>query len=138
MRAVKTNKVFVSAQSNRQPADRNESRHRHAVDVLRREGVAFQELDGCWQGAREKTLVLCATDVRSHEENMELAINLARLFDQEAVLEVTNDDQATLYTLTNGLWPQKVGRFVEVTEAEALARTSYTRDADGRYFSVVG
>ncbi len=137
MRGSKTNKVFFSAHRSDRSHAANESNHAKALDLLRREGVAYRTVTGAWKGATETTILIEASDVRTHELNLDLALNMARLFSQDAVLEVANDDTALLHDTGGGSGTRVLGRFREASRSEALSQDGYTYDqASDRYYVV--
>lgn len=137
MRALNTNKVFFSAHRVGNSAEQNDSAHAKALDLLRREGVSYRLLMGVWQGNEERSIMLESTDVRQHEQHVELALSLARLFRQDAVLEVANDGAAILHDVAGGSGTRAIGTFQEASGDLAKMQDGYTYDpATGKFYIV--
>lgn len=136
MKALKTNKVFVSVYLNNKSLEVNNQNHKKAQELLSKEGINFQVLTGIYKNNRELTFLLQSTSVEQHENNLDTAHNLGLLFNQESFLEVSNDDTAVLHFLS-GQDEVLKGTFREVTEKEAIANDNYTYEPiDNRYFVV--
>lgn len=137
MRALKTNKVFFSADSMNRDADRNEVAFQACRLALQKAiGTGFGVLQGRYQGFNEQTFLLESTDYGIHEDNVALALELADQFSQESILVVDNEDVATIVTVS-GRESVVIGRFTEVSEDEAKRESAYTFDPlSGRYFVV--
>jgi len=132
---TKSNKMFVSAFQSGFTGDANWINHNKAREMLKREGVVFGEVKGCYKGKLEYAFILVSDSQQGHKDNFQLAYSLGQLFNQESILEVHNDDTAVLHYL--GGDSVKLGQLVEVPSAEALASDSYTFEpVTGRYFVV--
>lgn len=137
MKALNPNKVLVSAFQNGKTDEQNRANHERAYDILRREGLNFRVVRGVYKGVAELSFVLFGDDIRTHEGNLQACINLARLFNQESVLEVHNDGAAALHYLNSGYRVERIGTFKGVSEAEAAGREAFTYDPlSGQYFVV--
>lgn len=138
MRALQTNKVFFSAYRTDRTLEQNLKAHDDAKETLDNLGLLYQVVTGVYKGATELSIMLDASDARSHESNMQVAIELARINAQESILEVHNDGAAVLHTLLwNGSEVAWCGTFRESSRSNALARESYTYDdATNRYWVV--
>lgn len=136
MRDIKTSKVFVSVFKG-WDAEQDSKNHAKAFDVLRREGVQFHVVRGGYKGRIEETFMLYTNNAEEHAAHLALGMDLARSFKQDAVLEIANDDTATLHRFAEGYSAKQVGTWKEVTKEEALRRDGYTCDPfSGRYFIV--
>lgn len=132
MKSLTPNKVFVSVET--AYSDQNELSIRKAKDLLRREDVSYTLVNGVYHDIPEKSFMLASTDINVHEDNLQAALNLARLFNQESVLEVLNDGTSYLHYIRSG---DKIylGVFQSVSKEVALAQSSYT-EYNGVYFIV--
>ena len=81
--------------------------------------------------------MLYTTNAEEHAQHIALGIDLARSFEQAAILEVANDDTAFLHRLGTGYAVDNLGRFREVSHAVAMERGEFTCDPfSNRYFVV--
>lgn len=137
MRSLNTNKVFVSAYRSEALDSINKANHAVALDMLRREGVAFTTIIGVWQGIREESFLLQAASARDHALNLHIALSLARLFKQDAVLEVGNDNAAYLYRLkgAESTSPEYIGHMSEIPQLDAESQLGYSI-INGRYYGI--
>jgi hypothetical protein len=139
MRNIKSNKVLFSAFKGSQLPSDNERSHRALLTDLAIAGVPSRVLNGAYKGVTEKCILLESDYVNVHAKNLELALQLAKRYGQESVLEVHNDGAAVLHRLNTFGPPvsDKIGTFHEATEKEALDRDAFTHDAEsGRYYVV--
>lgn len=134
---IQSNKVFVSAFRSIQSEHLNRLNHAEARNVLIRGGFNFKVVEGVYKGVKELSFVLFADNVDTHTMNMTEALNIARRFGQESILEVHNDGAAELHYLDNGYRVERIGRFRGASEQDAVNRDAYTRDpVSGAYFVV--
>lgn len=132
---VKTNKVFVSAYSANKSVEANHENHRKAIQLLNDEGITFQIVHGFYKGSKELTLLLSSDNASDHKANLEAALGIGMLFNQESVLEVGNDNASILHNISGTA--DHIGVFSEVDSVEALASDNYTHEPrSNRYFVV--
>jgi hypothetical protein len=104
--------------------------------MLQDRGISFRVMLGVWQGTKEASIMLEASDAVSHALHMQAAKELGRWWRQTAVLEVDNEGQATMHYMLRGI-AEPIGLFREATQAEAQSRDGYTLDqASGRYWVI--
>lgn len=130
------NKVFVSVYKSDLTVEQNHANHVKASGLLTLEGISFQVVKGVYKGEAELTFLLSNTDFTKHIANVLMAFNLGMLFNQESILEVSNDGRATLKYIDGE--SKDIGELKEVSETEALASDAYTLEpVSKRYFKVV-
>lgn len=133
---TKSNKVLVSVYRSSLSNEVNHANHNKAIELLNREKVSFQVVNGVYKNGHELTFLLASDSVQGHEHNLYVANSLALLFNQESILEVHNDDIAFL-KYTNGVH-KRLGVFQEVDQTNALKLDSYTFEpVSSRFFAVI-
>lgn len=131
------NKILVSVFQSSQSLETNTANHNKAIEMLTREDIPFQVVKGVYKGVSELSFLLSSDSINGHLVNKSVALNLGRLFNQESILEVHNDDLAQLHYL-NGMTIANLGEFSEVSESKALGLESYTFEpVSQRYFAVI-
>lgn len=137
MRALQSNKVFVSAFRTDKSDEQNRVNHEYAFKMLKSRGFNFQVVRGTYKGVSELAFVLLAGDVKTHEDNLRVAFELAHLYSQESVLEVHNDGTAELHYLDNGYRVERIGTFRAASELEASKRDSFTYEPKSNQYFVI-
>lgn len=137
MKSLNTNKVFVSAYRTDKTYSENEQNHSKAIELLKREGFNYRVVTGVWKGVQERSILLEANDYRTHSDHVDAALGIARLFNQDAVLEVAHDGHAVIHDTGSGSGSKPIGTFRETSKEDALNRDGYTFDVvTDRYFVV--
>ena len=135
MRSLRSNLVLVSAYGSKLSNEQNHANHEKAIEMLERNNVRFQVVNGVYKGAKELVFLMASTDFYTHDQNVTVAYMVGHLFNQESVLEVHNDGTAVLHYLGGN--KVSLGKFQEVNEVEALNHDSYTHEPVlDRYFVV--
>ena len=88
MRYVGSNFVLVSVMKDNKHDNLKLAK---AEEILSREGIEYELVTVKWDDTFTKAFVLESTDIQEHHRNLEIAKNLALLFNKEQVLEVHND-----------------------------------------------
>lgn len=116
----------------------NATHHAKAKELLRKEGISFEELTGVSQNGTQAdiTFLLTASDVNVHASHVEAALSLITLFNRERFLEVHNDGKVDVHYVT-GNTHYSVGSFVELPKGDKLPDAYVVREGDGRLFGVV-
>lgn len=135
MRSLNPNKIFVSVYRDYNGDEINHQNHEKAKEMLIKSNTSFTIVKGVYKGNSELTFMLISTDVKKHINNLDIALNLGLLFNQESVLEVLNDDTAILHNIGGEM--VKIGKFTEVSETESLGYDSYTYEPTSKRFFVV-
>ncbi len=134
---LNSNKILVSVFQSSQSLEANTANHNKAIEMLTREAIPFQVVKGVYKGSSELSFLLSSDSAQGHFVNQFMALNLGRLFNQESILEVHNDNTAQLLYL-NGTTIANLGEFSEVSEQVALGLDSYTFEPlSQRYFAVI-
>jgi hypothetical protein len=125
----------VSAYNSKLSNEQNHANHEKAIEMLVRDNVQFQVVNGVYKGAKELVFLMASADVDTHDQNVTAAYMIGLLFNQESLLEVHNDSTAVLHYL--GGDSQQIGNFTQVERIEALSHDSYTFEpVSNRYFVV--
>ena len=103
----------------------NESNHNQVLKALRECDVPFIELDGCYDGREEKSVLVPATW-------LENASVIARFHNQECILLLDNERGATISDLNTGE-EEFVGWLHSVSKQSALLEDAWTRSGDYYY-----
>lgn len=115
--------------------EQNHANHEKAIEMLERDNVRFQVVNGVYKGTKELVFLMSSTDVNTHDQNLTVAYMLGFLFNQESLLEVHNDSTAVLHYLGGN--SKQIGSFTQVEQIEALNHDSYTFEPiTNRYFVV--
>lgn len=130
--------VIVSAFKAGYPLDRNMARHGALRTFLESSGMDFMEVDGCYKGERERSLLVNLYRGTA-DPVFEDVCTYAGYFGQESVLHVSESGYAYLFELGEfiGDEPEMVylGRWAETDAATAAEADAYT-EADGRFWVV--
>lgn len=103
--------------------------HRHAVveETLTNNGYGFKQVEGVYKGTSELSYVV----VYHTPAQYQFLLNLAKALEQECILDVDSQRDATLVYTTGDIVP--IGRFLNVGEMQAKSMESYTRDGENYY-----
>ena len=131
---MKNLRVFVSVELSTRSNHDNTMETLYAKDALELLGLPFKQVDGMYNGVAERSFML------SGEVGQNMALILAELNNQESILLVDDNNDATLVYLRDAagdkVWREEVlGKFVEVDANEALESTAYSK-IDGKYYMV--
>ena len=105
----------------------DEANHKSVLLALRRNNIPFVELEGCYKGREELSVLLPAA-------YLENASVIATFHNQQSLLLLDNERGATLSDLKTGE-KRFIGFWIPVTKESALAEESWTRK-DGHYYIV--
>lgn len=89
----------------------------------------YKELDGSYKGQTEKSYIVDA-------EHLETVMQLARMHNQESILLLDQDRNASLYYIKSGL-NTPIGRLVPTSEAVALSKDAWSYRPDLNTFYIV-
>lgn len=87
--------------------------------MINKEGMAYVEIEGVFDSVPEHSVVLISYTHEQHLFAMEAARRLALLFNQAAILEVDNEDNAKLW-FTDKDFPIQLGTFKSVPKEVAI------------------
>jgi hypothetical protein len=115
---------LVSGARDDRTARENLERHVELGELLRDNyGWGVKEVEGCYKGMRELSYLVTVPEPT-------LVVHVvARLFNQETLILVDEDNQATLIGL-DFVSEESLGTFQRITEAEAKASGNWTRDGN--------
>lgn len=134
MKQIKTNKVIFSVYQSNRPLYANIDNHETLVVTLQERGVDYTEVSGMYKGVTESSIMLESSDHSKYLEFESLALAIARDFNQESILKVSNDDQAELHYLADNR-NESIGVLTEVDTLEGLEGYSIINN---RIFTVKG
>lgn len=134
---IKPNKVIFSAERSELTASENANRIEKAIDMLRRDGFYPMVGQGVYRydnGERcsETSLLLSSDNIQGHQDQVNVAMSVALMFNQESILIVDSEDNAQLQYLDGR--QVNLGRLTEVSEAEALSGGTGYSIFGGRYW----
>jgi len=116
----------------------NELYHEILKDDLRNWGWSFKEVTGSWKGEQEQSfLVILSSDIHEQTLQIERLLQLAHVFDQDAILVLDRYRNATL-AFPTGEADQLIGKFRPVPEAYAKAQEGWTYDPQfEQYYAIL-
>lgn len=94
--------------------------------LLRLKGFKFKRILGCYKGSQEVSFMVQDLDHKN-------AIELAKVFNQESILELNNNKALLLYTTGA---KHELGEFTRIPAEEAVLLDAYSV-IDGDYFTCV-
>ena len=112
--------IFSVYKSNKS-LNENQKNHESLKALIDDNGaIAYKEVIGCYMGQFEQSFLI--------QDNLEFALVMAKLYEQECILELSafTRDARLIYTLTQS--PISVGVFTAVNKETALKEDNYTYD----------
>lgn len=134
MKQIKTNKIIFSVYQSNRPLYTNIDNHETLVVTLQERGVDYTEVSAMYKGITESSIMVESSDYAKYLELESLALAIARDFNQESILKVSNDDTVELHYLTDNRI-ESIGVLTEVDTLEGLEGYSIINN---RMFTVKG
>ena len=132
-KSIQTKKPFViiSAERFTNTIEENEKNHNELLTQLKKDKFSIKEVEGVYQGTVEKSILVI---LNQRWLAVELATfkNYAAIFDQESILFVDEERNASLIFPKGGL-SENLGKFIAVTKGIATQMSNYTFDGKDHY-----
>ena len=129
---VKKPFVIISAERFTNTIEENEKNHNELMTQLKKDKFSIKEVEGVYQGTVEKSIIVI---LNKRWLAVELATfkNYAAIFDQESILFVDEERNASLIFTKQPWLTQKLGKFIAVTKGIATQMSNYTFDGKDHY-----
>jgi len=133
-KSIQTKKPFViiSAERSINTAKENKKNHLDLWLQLKGEGFSIKEVEGVYKGTVEKS-ILVVLNQRWLAVGLATFKNYASIFDQESILFVDEERNASLIFPYNKENSEKLGKFIAVTKGIATQMSNYTFDGKDHY-----
>ena len=133
-KSIQTKKPFViiSAERFTNTIKENKKNHLDLWLQLKRDGFSIKEVEGVYQGTTEKSILVI---LNKRWLAVELATfkNYAAIFNQESILFVDEERNASLIFTKQPWLTEKLGKFIAVTKGIATQMSNYTFDGKDHY-----
>lgn len=133
-KSIQTKKPFViiSAERFTNTIEENEKKHNELMTQLKKDKFSIKEVEGVYQGTVEKSILVI---LNKRWLAVELATfkNYAAIFDQESILFVDEERNASLIFTKQPWLSEKLGKFIAVTKGIATQMSNYTFDGKDHY-----
>ena len=133
-RSVQTKKPFViiSAENANESKEVNAKKHNELMAQLKRDKFSIKEVEGVYHGTKEKSILVV---LNQKWLAVELATfkNYAAIFNQESILFVDEERNASLIFPYNKENSEKLGKFIAVSKGIAIQMSNYTFDGKDHY-----
>lgn len=130
---IQTPFYVFSVQREELTAEENRGRVEFVRAWLKRAGIQAYPVTGRYKGAEETSFIVFDADASS-DALRRYVLNVASLYEQESVLHVDANAQATLWS-SNGALLTQLGTWREIPAQEAASLEAVTQTADGRCWS---
>ena len=129
---VKKPFVIISAERFTNTIEENEKNHNELMAQLKKDKFSIKEVEGVYQGTVEKSIIVI---LNKRWLAVELATfkNYAAIFNQESILFVDEERDASLIFTKQPWLTQKLGKFIAVTKGIATQMSNYTFDGKDHY-----
>ena len=133
-RSVRKKKPFViiSAERFTNTIEENEKKHNELMTQLKKDKFSIKEVEGVYKGTVEKSIIVI---LNKRWLAVELATfkNYAAIFNQESILFVDEERNASLIFPYNKENSEKLGKFIAVSKGIAIQMSNYTFDGQDHY-----
>ena len=133
-KSIQTKKPFIiiSAERFTNTIEENKKNHLDLWLQLKRDGFSIKEVEGVYQGTTEKSILVI---LNQRWLAVELATfkNYAAIFNQESILFVDEERNASLIFPYNKENSEKLGKFIAVSKGIATQMSNYTFDGKDHY-----
>ncbi len=130
MRARNPKCIIMSAEYYTESEESNKERTSDLYDLIRDSGMGFKMVVGSYKGVMEQSFLV----VYSNDQELALLNNFAKSFQQESILVLDEDRNASLmYCKDRKI--EALGRLREVTKEKARELDAYTLTNDA-YFTI--
>lgn len=113
--------VIFSAEKAELSKKENKKRTKKLKSHLK--NVASKQVEGCYKGVKESSFVCLA-------ENLDLVLNLAKKYEQETILYLTESAREAILIYTENGLREKIGIFHQTSKENALKQDGYTYDPE--------
>jgi hypothetical protein len=129
---VKKPFVIISAERFTNTIEENEKKHNELMTQLKKDKFSIKEVEGVYCGTVEKSILVI---LNKRWLAVELATfkNYAAIFDQESILFVDEERNASLIFTKQPWLSEKLGKFIAVTKGIATQMSNYTFDGKDHY-----
>jgi hypothetical protein len=129
---VKKPFVIISAERFTNTIEENEKKHNELMTQLKKDKFSIKEVEGVYQGTVEKSILVI---LNKRWLAVELATfkNYAAIFNQESILFVDEERNASLIFTKQPWLSEKLGKFIAVTKGIATQMSNYTFDGKDHY-----
>ena len=133
-KSIQTKKPFViiSAEKYINTAEENKKNHLDLWSQLKVEGFSIKEVEGVYEGTIEKS-ILVVLNKRWLAVELATFINYAAIFNQESILFVDEERNASLIFPYNRENSEKLGKFIAVPKGIAIQMSNHTFDGKDHY-----
>ena len=133
-KSIQTKKPFViiSAERSINTAEENKKNHLDLWLQLKGEGFSIKEVEGVYKGTVEKS-ILVVLNQRWLAVELATFKNYAAIFNQESILFVDEERNASLIFPYNKENSEKLGKFIAVSKGIAIQMSNYTFDGKDHY-----
>ena len=133
-KSIQTKKPFViiSAERSINTAKENKKNHLDLWLQLKGEGFSIKEVEGVYKGTVEKS-ILVVLNQRWFAVELATFKNYASIFDQESILFVDEERNASLIFPYNRENSEKLGKFIAVPKGIAIQMSNHTFDGKDHY-----
>jgi len=124
--------VIISAERFTNTIEENKKNHLDLWLQLKRDGFSIKEIKGVYQGTSEKSILVI---LNRRWLAVELATfkNYAAIFNQESILFVDEERDASLIFTKQPWLTEKLGKFIDVPKGIATQMNNYTFDGQDHY-----
>ena len=133
-RSLETKKPFViiSAENANESKEVNAKKHNELMAQLKKDKFSIKEVEGVYHGTKEKSILVV---LNQKWLAVELATfkNYAAIFNQESILFVDGERNASLLFPYNKENSEKLGKFIAVSKGIAIQMSNYTFDGKDHY-----
>ena len=129
---VKKPFVIISAENANESKEVNAKKHNELMAQLKRDKFSIKEVEGVYHGTKEKSILVV---LNQKWLAVELATfkNYAAIFNQESILFVDEERNASLIFPYNKENSEKLGKFIAVSKGIAIQMSNYTFDGKDHY-----
>ena len=129
---IKKSFVIISAERFTNTIEENKKNHLELMTQLKKDKFSIKEVDGVYHGTSEKSILVILNKKWLYTDLGYLK-NYASIFDQESILFVDGDRNATLLFMKKPWLEEKLGKFISVSKGIATQMSNYTFDGRDHY-----
>ena len=133
-KSIQTKKPFViiSAENANKSKETNAKKHKLLMSQLKKDKFPIKEVEGVYKGTVEKS-ILVVLNQRWLAVELATFKNYAAIFNQESILFVDEERNASLIFPYNKENSEKLGKFIAVSKGIAIQMSNYTFDGKDHY-----
>jgi hypothetical protein len=129
---IKKSFVIISAERFTNTIEENKKNHLELMTQLKKDKFSIKEVEGVYHGTSEKSILVILNNKWLFTDLGYLK-NYASIFDQESILFVDGDRNATLIFMKKPWLEEKLGKFISVSKGIATQMSNYTFDGRDHY-----